>query len=90
VNYDVDTVVPIMQRLGELRREAGLERAPFDAAIALNSPPDAEDLTRLEEAGVTMIVHPPVLRATGERSSFDEKRDRLEAYAERYIHSSGS
>jgi hypothetical protein len=32
-----------------------------------------------------MIVHPPVLRPDGARSSLEEKRERLEAYAERYL-----
>lgn len=85
VNYDVETVVPILETIRKLRREAGRETRPFDAAIALDSPPDTTDLERLEEAGVTMIVNPPLLRATGEMSSFSEKRDRLEAYAARYI-----
>jgi probable F420-dependent oxidoreductase len=85
VNYDVETVLPIMETIHRLRAETELESQPFDAAIALNAPPEGDDLRRLEEAGVTIIVHPPVLRSTGEMSSFDEKRDRLEAYAARYI-----
>jgi alkanesulfonate monooxygenase SsuD/methylene tetrahydromethanopterin reductase-like flavin-dependent oxidoreductase (luciferase family) len=87
VNYDLETVLPIMQELRTLRRKASRESLPFDAAIALNSPPGPEELKTLEEAGVTIIVHPPILRASGERSSFEEKRDRLEAYAERFIQS---
>jgi hypothetical protein len=88
VNYDLETVLPIMRELRTLRRKANRESLPFDAAIALNAPPESEELKTLEEAGVTIIVHPPILRASGERSSFEEKRDRLEAYAERFIRSS--
>ena len=87
VSYDIETVLPIMQELRALRRKANRESLPFDAAIALNAPPEQEELKTLEEAGITIIVHPPVLRASGERSSFEEKRDRLEAYAERFIQS---
>ncbi len=85
VHYDVETVVGILQRLAALRREAGRTSLAFDAATALTAPPADEDLERLEAAGVTMIVHPPVLRPDGARSSFDEKRERLGAWAQRYL-----
>jgi len=90
VNYDLEAVLPILHTLRDLRRASGREELPFDAAIALNTPPEPEELVRLEEAGVTMIVNPPLLCPTGEMSSFSEKRDRLEAYAARYIASSGA
>lgn len=89
VNYEVDDAIQIMGKIDELRREAGRERLAFDAAIALNAPPDSQDLERLEAAGVTMIVNPPVLRSDGARSSFEEKRERLESYAERYLSGHG-
>ena len=89
VSYDVETVLPIMQTIRELRCEMGRQSLPFDAAIALDAAPTPEDLLRLEDAGITIIVHPPVLRASGEMSSFAEKRDQLEAYAERHIQSAG-
>ena len=85
VNYDVETALPILKTIRELRRSADRDHLPFDAALALNGPPEPEDLARLEEAGVTMIVNPPLLRPTGERSSLEEKRDWLEAYARHYI-----
>lgn len=85
VQYDVDSAVGILETLAGLRRLAGREALPFDAAIALDAPPEPEDLARLEAAGVTMIVHPPVLRPDGTRSSLSEKQDRLEAFAARYI-----
>jgi probable F420-dependent oxidoreductase len=85
VNYDVETVLPILRTLRDLRRKAKREELPFDAAIALDAPAEREDLERLEQAGVTIIVNPPVLRPTGERSSFEEKLESLQAYAERYL-----
>jgi probable F420-dependent oxidoreductase len=85
VQYDVETAVGILTTLAELRHAAGRSGLPFDAAIALADAPGDNDLERLEKAGVTMIVHPPVLRPDGTRSGFEEKRDRLEAYAERYL-----
>ncbi len=85
VNYDVDEATRILKELEKLRCEAGRENLDFDAAVALNAPPTSQELERLEEAGVTMIVNPPVLRPDGTRSSLEEKRDGLEAYAERYL-----
>lgn len=85
VNYDVDAALTIMAELRNFRRKMGRADLPFDAAIALNAPPQTKDLDRLEAAGVTIIVNPPVLRPNGERSSLSEKSERLEAYAERYI-----
>jgi len=89
VQYDVETAVRILETLRGLRRERGRERLPFEAAIACDVPPGPGDLARLEAAGLTMIVHPPVLRPDGTRSSFGEKRERLEAYAERFIAKAG-
>ena len=84
VDYDVDGALGMLESLAKLRRELGRKHS-FEAAIALRAPPGRADLDRLEAAGLTMIVHPPVLRADGTRSSLGEKRERLEAYAMRYI-----
>lgn len=85
VNYDLETVPPILEALRANRRELGREHEPFEAALALNAPPELDDLYRLEAAGLTMIVNPPGLRATGERTSLDEKCRQLESYAKRFI-----
>jgi probable F420-dependent oxidoreductase len=85
VNYDIDDVFPILAALRESRRELSRADEPFHAAIALNAPPDSDELQRLEDAGVTILVNPPPLRDSGEMTSLAEKRERLEAYAARYI-----
>jgi probable F420-dependent oxidoreductase len=85
VNYDLETVFSILTELRESRRELGRENEPFEAALALNAPPEPDDLRRLEDAGVTMILNPPALRPSGEMTPLDEKRANLEAFAERYI-----
>jgi alkanesulfonate monooxygenase SsuD/methylene tetrahydromethanopterin reductase-like flavin-dependent oxidoreductase (luciferase family) len=85
VNYDLEAVFPSLDALREKRRERGRAHLPLDAALALNAPPGPDELRRLEAAGVTMIVNPPPMRASGEMTSLDEKRERLGAYAARFI-----
>ena len=85
VNYDLESVFSILEILRENRRELGREKDPFDAALALNTTPELDDLRRLEDGGVTMILNPPALRSSGEMTSLDEKRENLEAFAARFI-----
>ena len=89
VNYDLDAVFPILDSLRAARRAQGRGHERFDAALALNAQAGPDDLQRLEDAGVTMIVNPPPLRTSGEMTSLDEKRERLEAYAARFIEPTG-
>jgi probable F420-dependent oxidoreductase len=85
VNYDLESLQPILDSLRVLRRELGRADLPFEIALALNAPPGPDDLRRLEEAGVTMILNPPALAADGRMSSLDEKRRSIESFARRYI-----
>ena len=85
VNYDLDAVFPLLETLRGLRRELGRESEPFDVAIALNAPPEVDDLRRLEDAGVTMLVNPPRLTPQAEMTSFEEKKAALEEVSARLI-----
>jgi probable F420-dependent oxidoreductase len=85
VDYELAAAFPILESLRRLRRELGRESEAFDTALALSSPPEPDDLRRLEDAGLTMIVNPPLLGAAGQMTSFDEKRAALEALAARHI-----
>lgn len=85
VDYDADAVAPILETLRGLRRALGRAALPFDAAIALRASPSRDELRRLEDRGITMLVNPPLLRPTGEMSSLDEKRASLESFAARVI-----
>ncbi len=76
-----DQVLGVMQRLSELRREAGRERQPFDAILVLSGPPNVDDLRRFEDAGVTSLVSWPLLFTVGPQASMDDKRRYLETYA---------
>ncbi|MCP4904444.1 MAG: LLM class flavin-dependent oxidoreductase [bacterium] len=85
VNYDLEKVPPILAALREDRCELGREHAPFHVALALNDLSELEELHRLEEAGLSMIINPPAMSTSGEQTSLDEKREQLESYAKRFI-----
>jgi hypothetical protein len=65
--------------LGDRRREAGRERAPFEVIVALTTPPDIDTFRRLEDQGVTGVVSWPLV------SSIAQKRGALESYANQII-----
>jgi probable F420-dependent oxidoreductase len=75
-----EQVPGVMQRLRDLRREAGREHDPFDAILVLSAPPDVDQLRRFEDAGVTSLVSWPLLYTVGPTASMTEKRRYLETY----------
>jgi len=75
----------ILSELARLRREAGRERLPFEAIVPLTTPPDADVLRRLEDAGAHGTVSYPFMYALGPTSTLAEKRRYLEGYAENVI-----
>lgn len=84
VQYEVAEAIAHLSALRGLRRALGREPVPFDAAISLPAVPAVPapaELARLAEAGLTMLVHPPIVRPDGSPASLAEKRDRLEAWA---------
>ncbi|MFQ5514878.1 MAG: LLM class F420-dependent oxidoreductase [Myxococcota bacterium] len=75
----------VVERLRILRREAGREVEPFEIFVALGAAPDADLFRRVEDQGVTAIVHWPFSYWLGPRSALEQKRAGLEKYAESYI-----
>ena len=80
-----EEVAPLLEEIGILRRECGREREPFETVIGLTTPPDLDTFRRLEACGMTSGVSYPLRYALGERSSIDEKRRVMEAFAESII-----
>ena len=80
-----EEVQGILRRLGELRREAGRERVPFEIIVALTTPPDVDVFRRLEDQGVTGVVSWPLVFTVGPGASIEQKRGALESYAEQII-----
>jgi probable F420-dependent oxidoreductase len=85
INYDVDQVGPLLERLSAARTVEGRHGGQFRTVVAFNAPPSLDDLRRLGDAGLTSVVNPPWLFHGTPTSSIEHKRRTLEEYAERYI-----
>lgn len=70
----------IIATLRRHRAEAGLPEAGLEVIAALTTPADPALLRDLEGAGVTGIIHFPLVYALGPGSALDAKRAALESY----------
>ena len=85
VNYDIPQLTELLDVLARERASIGRADKQFDVATALNTPPSSEDVVRLERAGVTMILNPPLIDGSGSATDFGEKREQLEKFADQFI-----
>lgn len=83
VHYDCDGALERLARLRRLRRELGRQDEPFDAALALQTPPDAGTRRRLEDAGMTVLIHPAPWPANDPSLALADRRAALERAADR-------
>ena len=85
VNYELAQAFEILSALQSERAAAGRSDRPFDVGLSLNAPPAHAELDRLRDAGVTMLVNPPLIGPLGEWTELEQKRDSLKTFAARYI-----
>ena len=85
VNYDFETLVPLLKKLDAERARVPDTNKPFDIFVTLNEVPDVDTVRRLEDLGVTSYNNPPWLFEGIVSSSLEEKRASLERFAERLI-----
>ncbi|MCH7867413.1 MAG: LLM class F420-dependent oxidoreductase [Myxococcales bacterium] len=76
-----DEAVEILGKLRAYRREYGRENEPFETIVPLVTPPNPDDLKRIEDAGADGTVSYPFTYTVGPTSTLDEKRAYLEGYA---------
>lgn len=81
-----EEIAEILGKLGELRRDAGRESEPFETRVSVTAMPDRDVYRRIEDQGLTGIVHWPFKYLLGPSSSIDQKRAAMERYAEDIIH----
>ncbi len=80
-----DEVPGVMERLMRLRSEQGTGSRPFETIVAVTVPPDRDLFHRLEDAGVTGVIHYPLLFSLGPGTSLDQKRQALESFGNHII-----
>jgi probable F420-dependent oxidoreductase len=84
-HYDLADIRTHLERFEKTRVELGRGDTPRQAVVALNHEVEADDLRRLEEAGITGVIQMPLLFHGQPTSSFDAKRAAMERFAERCI-----
>ena len=81
-----EEVLPLLQRLKELRREYQRDHLPFEAMLGITAEPGIDLYRRLQDDGLESTVAPPFFYALGKKNStIDEKKRFMEAYAEDII-----
>lgn len=72
----------VLAELSRLRAEAGRAERPFETLVGLYGEVGLDDYRRLEDAGMTAGIHLPFWFAFDGPSSLDQKKRRMEAFAE--------
>ncbi len=81
-----EQVGPLLRRLHALRREYGRDHLPFEAMLGISAAPSVDLYRRLADDGLESTVAPPFFYSLGKkRSTLDEKRRCMEAYAENIV-----
>lgn len=81
-----EQVGPLLRRLHALRREYGRDHLPFEAMLGISTAPSVDLYRRLSDDGLESTVAPPFFYSLGKkRSTLDEKRRCMEAYAENIV-----
>jgi alkanesulfonate monooxygenase SsuD/methylene tetrahydromethanopterin reductase-like flavin-dependent oxidoreductase (luciferase family) len=75
----------ILNKLATLRKEAGRDHLPFETMVGLTEPLTLELLKPLRDEGMTSAISYPFMFALGERSSIDDKKRYMEAFANNFI-----
>ena len=82
-----EEIYPLLDKLRGIREEECTADKPFDIWTGVKNPEDGTH-ERLAEAGVTMVNGTNFLDTQGRAalSSIDDKKSRIERFAERFIH----
>lgn len=75
----------IMERLRELRAEAGRDHLPFETLVGLLTTPDLATFRAMRDTGMTSGLSMPFSYVLGEQSSLDDKKRLMETFAREVI-----
>jgi probable F420-dependent oxidoreductase len=85
VDYELDDLAPIIERLNRYRKELGTDDQPYDIFAVVKSGLDRDTVQRLEDLGVTMTQDYAWLYKGEPRSDFSHKRDTMLRFAEQWM-----
>ncbi len=85
VHYALSKALDHLERMRRMRRESGRINGRFEIALALQEPPDPDTRRRLEDAGMTILLHPAPWPADSAGITTADRRDALERAAARLI-----
>ena len=80
-----EDVPHVLAEIDRARRAAGRAHLPFETIVPLTVPPDVDTFKRLEEKGMTSGMAYPFAFTLGKRSSLDDKKRAMEAFAKAFI-----
>ncbi len=86
VLHEEEELYPLLHTLNHIREQEGCADKPFDIWTGLKNPGDGTH-ERLAEAGITMVNGVNFLDDSGKTTlmSIDDKKRRLESFAERFL-----
>lgn len=76
-----EQVPALMEKLQQLREQAGRAQLPFETMVGLRANLTADLLLRLQDTGMTSAISYPFRFALGDRSSIDDKKRMMEKFA---------
>ncbi len=86
VYYDLESLTGYLDRLRELRAEAGRENEPFEITTSVLALPTPDVCDQLAEQGVTTLITSAwLMEGIAADGTFAQRRDSLGRFAETYI-----
>src|SRR4051794_29334278 len=85
VDYELDELAPLIEKLNRYRKDFGTDDRPYEIFAVCKSGITADALGRMEDLGVTMTQDYAWLYKGEPRSEFNHKRDTLLRFAEKWI-----
>jgi probable F420-dependent oxidoreductase len=85
LDFAVDEIPAVIQRIRRAREEVGTDASPFEIILSPRAEPSVELHRRLEEMGVTGVILPVWRLMQGDFASVDAKRRQMEGFAAKFF-----
>ncbi len=85
LDFELEDVPTLIERIQRARQSAGREAAPFEIFLSPRGEPEPDTYRRLEQMGVTAVILPSWSLQNGDLSSLDAKRRQMERFATEFF-----